>query len=83
MSQVALNWVRQRAGVSSVLLGCRNISQLEDNLGALEWELSSAEMERLNEISAPGIPTYPHGFLEVEAGVDVWERLATRTGRPY
>jgi aryl-alcohol dehydrogenase (NADP+) len=83
MSQVALNWVRQRAGVSSVLLGCRNIRQLEDNLGALEWELSSAEMERLNEISAPGIPTYPHGFLEVEAGVDVWERLATRTGRPY
>ena len=83
MSQVALNWVRQRAGVSSVLLGCRNIGQLEDNLAALDWDLSPEEMQRLDEISAPGIPIYPHGFLEVEAGVDVWERLATRTERPY
>ena len=83
MSQVALNWVRERAGVSSVLLGCRNIGQLEDNLAALDWDLSPAEMQRLDEISAPGIPTYPHGFLEVEAGVDVWERLGTRTERPY
>ncbi|MEX2652011.1 MAG: aldo/keto reductase [Acidimicrobiia bacterium] len=83
MSQVALNWVRQRPGVSSVLLGCRNIGQLDDNLGSLEWELSAEEMDRLNEISAPGIPIYPHGFLEVEADFDVWERLATRTQRPY
>lgn len=83
MSQVALNWVRQRAGVSSVLLGCRNIGQLEDNLAALDWDLSPEEMQRLDEISAPGIPIYPHGFLEVEADVDVWERLGTRTERPY
>lgn len=83
MSQVALNWVRQRAGVTSVLLGCRNIGQLEDNLAALDWDLSPEEMQLLDEISAPGIPTYPHGFLEVEAGVDVWERLGTRTERPY
>lgn len=83
MSQVALNWVRQRAGVSSVLLGCRNIGQLEDNLAALDWDLSPEEMQRLDEISAPGIPIYPHGFLEVEADVDVWERLGTRTKRPY
>ncbi len=83
MSQVALNWVRQRPAVSSVLLGCRNLGQLKDNLGALHWELSPEEMGRLNEISAPGVPIYPHGFLEVEAGFDVWEQLATRTERPY
>lgn len=83
MSRVALNWVRQRPGVSSVLLGCRNVGQLEDNMAALEWELTPDEMERLTEISAPGIPIYPNGFLEVEAEVDVWERLGTRTGRPY
>lgn len=83
MSQVALNWVRQRPGTTSVLLGCRNVGQLEDNLGALDWELSSDEMALLNEVSAPGIPIYPHGFLEVEADVDTWERLATRAVRPY
>lgn len=83
MSQVALNWVRHRAGVVSVLLGCRNIGQLQDNLDALQWDLSPEEMTRLDEISAPGIPVYPHGFLEVEADLDIWERLATRRERPY
>lgn len=77
MSQVALNWVRNRPGVSSVLLGCRNVSQLDDNLGALGWDLSDDEMDLLNAVSAPGIPSYPQGFLELHAGVDVWRALAT------
>lgn len=83
MGQVALNWVRQRPGVCSVLLGCRTISQLEDNLASAEWQLTADEMASLTEISAPGIPIYPHGFLEVEAGMDDWERLGTRRERPY
>ena len=82
MSQVALNWVRQRPGVSSVLLGCRTVEQLEDNLGALTWELSDDDMSLLNDVSAPGIPLYPHGFLELYAGVDIWERLGTRAAPP-
>jgi aryl-alcohol dehydrogenase (NADP+) len=82
MSQVALNWVRQRPGVSSVLLGCRTVAQLEDNLAALSWELTDPELGRLDLTSAPGIPLYPHGFLESYAEVDYWERLGTRAGPP-
>jgi hypothetical protein len=59
------------------------VLQLEDNLAALTWDLSPEEMGKLDLVSAPGIPTYPHGFLEVEAGVDIWERLVTRADRPY
>lgn len=83
MGQVALNWLRNRPTVSSVLLGCRTVAQLEDNLAALEWNLTSEEMATLNDVSAPGVPTYPHGFLEVEAGVDVWRELGTRLTTPY
>lgn len=82
MSQVALNWVRERPGVSSVLLGCRTIEQLDDNLGALQWRLAEEEMSRLTHVSAPGIPVYPNGFLEAYAAVDIWERLGTRTAPP-
>lgn len=82
MSQVALNWVRQRPGVASVLIGCRTVEQLDDNLGALAWDLSDEEMDVLSRVSAPGIPLYPHGFLEAYAGVDVWERLITRAEPP-
>ncbi|OFW65728.1 MAG: aldo/keto reductase [Actinobacteria bacterium RBG_16_68_21] len=83
MSQVALNWLRRRPMVASVLLGCRSVEQLDDNLAALRWDLSDDEMGALTEVSAPGIPTYPQGFLEIEARVDVWKELGTRNARPY
>ncbi len=82
MSQVALNWVRGRPGVSSVLLGARSVEQLTDNLAALTWELNDNEVSALNEVSAPGIPIYPHGFMETYAGVTIWEDLMTRVEPP-
>jgi aryl-alcohol dehydrogenase (NADP+) len=78
MAQVALNWLRNRPTVTSVLLGCRTVEQLEDNLAALRWNLDENEMKTLDEVSAPGIPTYPQGFLEWGADYDVWARLRTR-----
>ncbi|MDH3189441.1 MAG: aldo/keto reductase [Acidimicrobiia bacterium] len=83
MSQVALNWVRQRPGITSVLLGCRTVAQLNDNLGALDWDLSAEEMALLDQVSAPGIPLYPQGFIENEASYDVWEKLTTRVKPAY
>lgn len=80
MSQVALNWVRNRPTVASVLLGCRTVAQLEDNLAALDWNLDNAEMATLTEVSAPGMPTYPYGFLEKHADVGAWRDLGTRSG---
>jgi aryl-alcohol dehydrogenase-like predicted oxidoreductase len=77
MSQVALNWVRNRPSVSSVLLGTRTVEQLDDNLGALDWNLDDDEMADLTSVSAPGIPDYLQGFLQDAAGVDIWQRLGT------
>lgn len=82
MGQVALNWVRGRPGVTSVLLGARSVDQLDDNLAALAWELNENEVSVLNEVSAPGIPIYPHGFMEAYAGVTIWEDLMTRVEPP-
>lgn len=50
-SQVALNWLRSRAGVTSVLLGARTDDQLLDNLGAAAWSLTDAEIEILDRAS--------------------------------
>jgi aryl-alcohol dehydrogenase (NADP+) len=82
MGQVSLNWVRGRPGVTSVLLGARTVDQLIDNLTALSWELNENEVSVLNEVSAPGIPIYPHGFMEAYAGVTIWEDLMTRVEPP-
>ena len=77
MGQVALNWVRNRPVVSSVLLGVRTSEQLADNLAALDWNLAADEMEALTAMSAPGVPDYVQGFLQGYAGVDIWQRLGT------
>lgn len=57
--QVALNWLLQRPTVSSVLIGARNEAQLQQNLGAIGWNLDAAQVARLDAASAV-TPPYPH-----------------------
>ncbi len=61
--QVALAWLRAQPAVASVLLGVRTLSQLEDNLGAAEIDLTRDELSRLDEVSA--LPElYPYRMYE-------------------
>ena len=59
VSQVALNWVLQRPTVSSLVIGARNEAQLRDNIGAVEFQLSPGQMDRLNQASTQQ-PVYPY-----------------------
>ncbi len=49
--QVALAWVRAQPGITSVIIGARTLDQLKNNLGSVGWELTSEEIETLNEVS--------------------------------
>lgn len=60
-SQVALAWLVAQPAVTSVILGARSVDQLRDNLGAVELELTSDELEKLTEVSAPEVDDYPYG----------------------
>ena len=51
VAQVALAWVLANPAVTSVIIGARRMSQLEDNLGAVGLELSEAELAALDEAS--------------------------------
>jgi aryl-alcohol dehydrogenase (NADP+) len=81
-SQVAIAWLMRRPGVSSVILGARTADQLAENLGSATLTLDSSEDDLLTDASAPGIPIYPHGFLERYAGVTTWDELGTRSEPP-
>lgn len=62
MAQVALNWVANRPGVASVIVGATRLPQLEDNLGALDFSLPEALTARLDRASA--LPaTFPYSFF--------------------
>lgn len=52
-SQVALNWMVEHRGVTSTIIGARKLSQLEDNLGSLEFALSHQQVAQLNRASEP------------------------------
>lgn len=57
--QVALNWLLQRPTVSSLILGARNEEQLKQNLGAVGWNLTAEQVERLDKASERP-PIYPY-----------------------
>jgi len=62
LPQIAINWLLGRPTVTSVLIGARDEAQLEQNLGALGWQLSDEQRRRLDAASAvtPPYPYYPY-----------------------
>ena len=75
-AQVALRWVLAQPGVSSVLVGARNVEQLRDNLGAAGWRLEGEHLARLNEVSH--LPDrYPECFEK-----DMTQRRASAVDMP-
>jgi len=50
-AQVALAWVLAQPGVTSVIIGAKNLIQLNDNINSVNLKLTSEELEELNKIS--------------------------------
>jgi hypothetical protein len=44
------------------------MAHLDDDLGATGWALSAAQMERLDQVSAPALP-YPYDALARQRAV--------------
>ena len=61
VAQVALAWLLSKPFVSSIIVGATKLHQLEDNLKAVEVELSREELNELDAMTAPA-PLYPHWF---------------------
>ncbi|MCB2059542.1 MAG: aldo/keto reductase [Novosphingobium sp.] len=62
-AQVAVAWTLKNPSVCSPVIGVRTPAQLEDNLGALEVEISDEQMARLDEVSAVP-PVFPMDVLK-------------------
>jgi aryl-alcohol dehydrogenase-like predicted oxidoreductase len=62
LTAVALRWLVQKPAVTSVILGVRNLAQLEDNLKADALTLGADVVRRLDEASAFDLG-YPYDFM--------------------
>jgi len=60
-AQVALAWLADRPGVTSVVLGARTVAQLDDNLAAAGLHLSQEHRRRLDDASDPQAADWPYG----------------------
>lgn len=63
VAEVALAWVRLQPGVTSTIIGAKNMEQLESDIRSAGLQLSDEELEELDEVSA--IPErYPFWMVE-------------------
>jgi len=51
VAQVALAWVLAQPGVTSVIIGAKNVAQLDDNICSVNLKLSVEELNQLNLVS--------------------------------
>ncbi|MEM9527705.1 MAG: aldo/keto reductase [Bacteroidota bacterium] len=62
MAAVATNWVANQPGVGSVIVGATKLHQLEANLKALDFNIPTELMAKLNAVSAPKT-SFPYSFF--------------------
>jgi aryl-alcohol dehydrogenase-like predicted oxidoreductase len=64
ISPVALSlaWNVDRTGVVSPIIGPKSVTQMEDNLAALDVTLPAETVARIDDASRPQL-SYPHDFL--------------------
>jgi len=63
VAQVALSWVLHQPAVSTIIIGAKNLQQLDDNLKAIDLSLDAADLQKLDAVSKLA-PEYPAWMLE-------------------
>jgi len=63
VAEIALAWVRQQKGVTSTIIGAKNVDQLHANIKSTEVNLSADDFKKIDEVSA--LPKeYPGWMVE-------------------
>jgi len=62
VAQVATRWLLEKKNVPSVVIGVKNLEQLEDNLGSVGWKMSAADLKLLDDVSSLPEP-YPYEMV--------------------
>src|SRR5882757_3412669 len=68
VAAVALAWLHAQPVVTSIIIGARRLSQFEDNIRALDVNLTAEELGRLNAITEPTFG-FPQTMLPMAPGI--------------
>ena len=65
LPQLALRWATSHPAVSTALVGCRTVAEVEDNVGAIGWSITDADLAEIDAIFARhGVDTAPGYWIE-------------------
>jgi aryl-alcohol dehydrogenase-like predicted oxidoreductase len=65
LPQLALRWGLTSPAVSTALVGCRKVAEVEDNVGALGWSIDDADLAEIDAIfSRHGVDPVPDYWIE-------------------
>jgi hypothetical protein len=65
LPQLALRWTTANPVVSTSLVGCRNVAEVEANVGALGWTIDDTDLAEIDEIcSRHGVDARVAGWIE-------------------
>ena len=69
-ARIALAWVLARPAVSSVIIAARKPENLQDNIKAVDVQLSAEDTKLLDAVSDPGTPYPKWMVLQLDAAED-------------
>ncbi len=53
-AQLAINWLLHQKGVATAIVGVKNPDQVEQNIGAVGWDIPVGELEQISDILNSG-----------------------------
>jgi aryl-alcohol dehydrogenase-like predicted oxidoreductase len=69
-ARVALAWLLAKPAVSSVIIGGRKLSTLDDDIAAVDLRLADEEIAALDQVSDPGTPYPKWMVLQLDTAED-------------
>jgi aryl-alcohol dehydrogenase-like predicted oxidoreductase len=65
LPQLALRWATSHPAISTALVGCRTVAEVEDNAGAVGWAIDDADLTEMDAIfERHGVDTVPDYWIE-------------------
>ncbi|HZP30157.1 MAG TPA: aldo/keto reductase, partial [Acidimicrobiia bacterium] len=65
LPQFALRWTTSNPVISTALVGCRTVAEVEDNVGAIGWSISADDLAEIDAIfERHGVDTVPDYWIE-------------------
>ena len=65
LPQLALRWAVSHPAVSTALVGCRTVAEVEDNVGAVGWTIGDDDLAEIDAIfDHHGVDTTPDFWIE-------------------